>query len=426
LKSISFIVLFLLSVILSHAQDVEVTLTLTDGTQDKRIVSSEKLLTANKVQLPSGETLELAKLKSIEMSTRLFEIKKVRIDLAHYEMESRLYEEQYVADIRDSLMILEKFVGGKISLYATPPEGNTFYFAEKEGKPIVELKTYMTKRTADGAILRYDVFRNALTTLTEGCPQITPEQVSNTRLDLKSIRKLVVQYNKACGFESYIAKKEKSRLRVSPGIFAGYLLSQVDFHVHQAGPRKYPASGSANQSGYSLGLSLKIPVRIWFGKVWIETTHTVSRISGGGEFTDAQLDPIYYHQWYYKTQYSFEANHFRNLFGLNVALGKSKKIKPFIGGGLGVNFSTKFNSSMHLSGYTLEGSVENQIPEETTNGLSPDEYVKKVTGSYYVSAGLSYSRFSLRYQFEAQPKITSGDTFRKYNLNRITLGFFFL
>ena len=247
------IVLFFLSAVVSlKAQNATVYL---NNGQTKMIQLNYSYWLEGKISdVSTKDAFSVDEVKMLDFDSKIYETHNVALTTIQLD----LLTEKSVVETRDTLVYLQKVIGGTMDLFAYIDDSDlSHYFIRKDG----EFYELIKEKLSDGekTVIR-DKYKGILKIQMQDCSAIELLKIDKISFSDKSFRKLVSQYNEECGDLNYTAGK--SNYYIDFGILAAYAFQNSKFSgvSEQAFADYFLLREEFNLNSFQFGGFVKFPI----------------------------------------------------------------------------------------------------------------------------------------------------------------------
>jgi hypothetical protein len=337
-----------------------------DGTKKEAKINGYKLISKNNIVFDQvNETYGADDIDHIILDSITYFIKRVK------------------AEEQKPVVVVERVMEGKISLYVSARSGpfNNFYI--EKGRDFHDLKK-TERATANGDVLQIDEYKSIIRGLTRDCNKINDEMMKKVKLDYMSLTGILKVYNSECGVLISIEKEApKRRPIVTFGVTTGYSNT-----VPRIGFKDFldvMSNGSGHVTGYFIGFSTKINFEK-HNRTFVTNDFLYEQMSGSGSSFFS-----YYNVWSSSVSVTYrQLQEVSDHLAIGWKLFNRKKfsISPSLG------FAFQYRISNDTRYHVIDG-----YHNTSSDGTTKNSDSRALSFSPTLNVAFSLENVSLRYQF---------------------------
>ncbi len=378
------VALLLICATASYAQDIEATVLFKNGHRESVVLNRKAFNTENMLVTRDGAArFPLADVAEVVAQGRMFV--PTRVMMGIQEIQPGDNEQQRIQ--LDTLLLLQKIVGGSMSLYNYIDHAeNEHIFLEKQAQLQELSKVAFTKNGNTGY---KDLYKGVLKIYLADCTALNSTNYDKVAFSLIDIKKLVKKYNQTCGQMGYESKPVKIKLH--GGILIGLQHQNSKFNPNFEiidFASKQIQLDHVGKSRPIFGAFLLLPLGKTHEKVYLELKPYLLSSMGFSNSTNAikvdNTDTV-------DVNYSFRANYYNLMMMLRYNLNSSHTDRRFyLAGGLG------FHGILKTSKNSISVRRYNQFGERFSNyEVFDEEELPKDILFFQAKIGVRLKRFDI-------------------------------
>ncbi|MBK8563187.1 MAG: hypothetical protein IPN76_07505 [Saprospiraceae bacterium] len=217
------IALLLLGTTTSYAQDIEAAVLFKNG-EMKSVTLNRKAFTTENMLVASDDSKQfpLAEVSEVSSEGNLFVPIRVILNIRGTQPGDNGQLHKHL----DTLLLLQNIIKGSLSLYYYIDHAENEHIFLQKGAQVNEL--YREAFDRNGKNGYKDLYKGILKVYLADCPTLGSTNYDKVAFSLFELKKLVKQYNQACGQIEFESKPVKIKLH--GGLLAGYIRQKTTFN----------------------------------------------------------------------------------------------------------------------------------------------------------------------------------------------------